>query len=63
MFDSYIKKENIIVIEDNYQDSKEGIKEQEKIIPLHRKEKENKNLGKTTEKGKQVAQHFTRPIT
>jgi hypothetical protein len=30
---------------------------------LHKKAKENKNLGKTTEKGKQVAQHSTGPIT
>jgi hypothetical protein len=29
---------------------------------LHKKEKENKSLGKTTGKGKQVAQHSTEPI-
>jgi ssDNA-binding replication factor A large subunit len=42
MFNPSIKKENLIVIEDNYEDSKAGIKEQEEIPPLHRKEKENK---------------------
>jgi hypothetical protein len=63
MFDPSIKKENLIVIEDNSEDSKAGIKEQAEIPPLHRKEKENKNLGKTQGKGKQVAQYSTRPIT
>jgi hypothetical protein len=61
MFDPSIKKENLIVIEDNSEDSKEGIKEQEKIPPVHRKEKENKNLEKTEGKGKQVAQYSTGP--
>jgi hypothetical protein len=63
MFDPSIKKENFIVIEDNSEDSKAGVKEQAERLPLHRKAKENKNLGKTTEKGKQVAQHSTGPIT
>jgi hypothetical protein len=63
MFDPSIKKENFIVIEDHYEDSKVGFKEQEERLPLHRKAKENKNLGKTTKKGKHVAQHSTGPIT
>jgi hypothetical protein len=63
MFDPSIKKENLIVIEDNSEDSKTGIKEQAEIPPLHRNEKETKNLGKTQGKGKQVAQYSTRPMT
>ena len=63
MFDPSIKKENIIVIKDNSEDSKAGVKEHAERLPLHMKEKENKNLGKTQGKGKQVAQYSTRPIT
>jgi hypothetical protein len=57
MFDPSIKKENVIVIEDISKDSKSGIKEQSEIPPLHRKTKENKNLGKTQGNDKQVSQY------
>jgi hypothetical protein len=63
MFDPSIKEENVIVIEDNSEDSKIGVKEKAETLPLHRKTKENKNLGKTTERGKQIAQFLTGPIT
>ena len=63
MFDPSIKEENFILIEDHYEDSKTGVKEKAERLPLHRKTKEDKNLGKTTEKGKQVAQHSMGPIT
>jgi len=37
MFDSLIKKENVIVIEDQYfEDSKSGIKGKVEKLPLHR---------------------------
>jgi len=63
MFEPSIKKENLIVIEDNSEDSKAGIKEQAEILPLYRNAKENKILGKTQGKGKQVAQYSIGPIT
>jgi hypothetical protein len=56
MFDSSIKKENLIIIEDNSEDPKTGIKKQVETPSLHKNEKETENLGKTQEKGKQVAQ-------
>jgi hypothetical protein len=63
MFDPSIKKEKLIVIEDNFEGSKTCIKEQKYIPPFQRNEKENKNLGKTQGKGKKVDQYSTRPIT
>jgi hypothetical protein len=63
MFDPSIKKKNLIVIEDNSEDSKTNLKEKEDIHLLHKNEKENKKLGKTQGKGKQVSQYSIRPIT
>jgi hypothetical protein len=63
MFDPFIKEENVIVIEDHYEDSKIGVKEKAERLPLHRKTKEDKKLWKTTVKGKQVAKSSTGPIT
>jgi hypothetical protein len=63
MFEPSIKEENVIVIEDHSEDSKVGVKEKEERLPLHRKTKENKNLGKTTERGKQIDQFPTGPVT
>jgi hypothetical protein len=63
MFDPSIKEENVIVIEDHSEVSEASVKEKAKRRPLHRKAKENKNLGKTTEKGKQIVQFPTGPIT
>jgi predicted nucleotide-binding protein (sugar kinase/HSP70/actin superfamily) len=50
MFDPSIKKENLIVIEDNFEDSKVGIKEQAEIPLVHRKSKENKTWRRHKEK-------------
>jgi hypothetical protein len=63
MFDPSIKKENLIIIEDNSEDSKTGIKKQAETPSLHRTEKESENLRKRQEKGKQVAQYSRRPVT
>ena len=52
MFDPSIKEENVIVIEDHSEDSKAGVKEKVQRLPLHRKTKEDKNLGKIQRKGK-----------
>ena len=56
MFDPSIKKENLIIIEDNSKDPKIGIRKQVETPSLHINEKETENLGKTQEKGKQVGQ-------
>jgi hypothetical protein len=63
MFDPYIKVENVIIIEDHSEDSKAGVKEKAERLVLHRKTKESKNLGKKTERGKQIAQFHTRHVT
>ena len=52
MFDSSIQKKNLIIIEDNFEDPKTGIKKQAKTPSLHKNEKETENLGKTQEKGR-----------
>jgi hypothetical protein len=54
MFDPSIKEENVIVIEDHSEDSKEGIKEKAEKPPLHRE---------PTERGKQIAKFPTGPVT
>jgi DNA polymerase sigma len=63
MFHPSIKKENLIIIEDNSEDSKTGIKKQAETPSLHRTEKESENLRKRQEKGKQIAQYSRRPVT
>ena len=51
MFDPSIKKEDLIIIEDNYEYSKTGIKKQVETPSLHRNKKEVENMGKTQGKG------------
>ena len=63
MFHLSIKKQNLIIIEENSEDSKTGIKKQAETPSLHRTEKESENLRKRQEKGKQVAQYSRRPVT
>jgi hypothetical protein len=50
MFDPSIKKDDLIIIEDNSKDYKIGIKKQIETPSLHRNKKETENLGKTQEK-------------
>jgi hypothetical protein len=63
MFHPSIKKENLIIIEDNLEDSKKGIKKQTVTSSLHRTEKEYEYLKKKEEKGKQIAEYSRRPVT
>jgi hypothetical protein len=63
MFHPSIKKENLIIIEDNSEDSKKEIKKQAVASSLHRTEKESEDLKKKQEKGKQIAQYSRRPMT
>jgi hypothetical protein len=55
MFHPSIKKENIIIIEDNSKNSNKGIKKKAVESSLHRIEKEYEDLRKKQEKGKQIA--------
>jgi hypothetical protein len=63
MFHPSIKKENLIIIEDNSEYSKTGIKNQEDTPSFHRTEKEYEDLRKRQEKGKHVTQYSRRPMT
>jgi hypothetical protein len=63
MFDLSIKKENLTIIEDNSEDSKTCIKKHAETPSLYMNEKETENLGKTQEKGKQVAQYSRISVT
>jgi hypothetical protein len=63
MFHPSIKKENLIIIEDNSEDSKKEIKKQAVASSLHRTEKEYEDLKKKQEKGKKIAQYSRRPMT
>jgi len=54
MFESSIRKENVIVIEDHSEDSKAGVKEKEERPPLHKK---------PIERCKQIAQFPAGPVT
>jgi hypothetical protein len=55
LFHRSIKKENLIIIEDNSEDSKKEIKKQVVASSLHITEKEYEDLKKKQEKGKKIA--------
>jgi hypothetical protein len=58
-----IKKENLIIIEDNSEDSKKEIKKQALASSLHRSKEESEEQKKKREKGKQIAQYSRRHVT
>ena len=63
MFHPSIKKENLIIKEDNLEDSKKEIKKQAVASSLHRTEKEYEEQKKKREKGKKISHYSRRPVT
>jgi hypothetical protein len=63
MFHPSIKKENLIIIEDNSKDTKKEIKNYTLTSSSHRSEDESEEQRKKCEKGKQIAQCSRRPVT
>lgn len=63
MFHPSIKKENLIIIEDNSEDTKKEIKKHTLASSSHMSEEESEEQRKKRQKGKQIAQYARIPIT
>jgi hypothetical protein len=63
MFHPSIKKVNLIIIEENSEDTKKEIKKQSLASSSHKSKEESKEQRKKREKGKQIAQCSSRPVT
>jgi hypothetical protein len=63
LFHPSIKKENLIIIEDNSEDTMEEVERQTLASSSHRLKEESEEQRKKHEKGKQIAQYSRRPVT